>query len=168
MSIHQVIGIDPGLVHTGTVLLRFDIYSKRLGIWHVATSGLQPHRVLTWLQTMNFKGEALGPKRMYIEAYRPRQRLNSDVRMVQGEREFKRTFPEAQLIPNMGVLKVVRQPLLELLGLWSFTTPTHHQDLRSAARVALLGMMKEPVYNHLLSEVVFAHLNGVPWDIRHY
>ena len=70
------------------------------------------------------------------------------------------------VLPNMGVKKVVRRPLMELLGAWKFSTVTHHQDLRSAARIALLGMLKDPHMNRLLFDVVLDHIEGRTWRVH--
>jgi hypothetical protein len=61
---------------------------------------------------------------------------------------------------------VVRRQLMELVGVWSFTTSTHHQDLRSAARIALLGMLKHAVTNELLADIVADHLKGTTWQVK--
>jgi hypothetical protein len=71
------------------------------------------------------------------------------------------------VLNNTGVKKVVRQPLMELLGVWKFSTTTHHQDLRSAARIALLGMLKHQELNRLLTEVVKDNLEGRGWRVHH-
>jgi hypothetical protein len=42
---------------------------------------------------------------------------------------------------------------------------TNHQDLRSAARIALLGMAKNEETNGVLASVVSAHLNNNPWTV---
>jgi hypothetical protein len=66
----------------------------------------------------------------------------------------------------MGVKKVVKSPLMELLGVWDFRLKTHHQDLRSAARIALLGMLKDDHLNKLLTDVVADHLRGENWNVH--
>jgi hypothetical protein len=76
-------------------------------------------------------------------------------------------MPKATVVLNTGVKKIVKRPLMELLGVWSFATGTHHQDLRSAARIALYGMLKHEPLNRLLSDVVRDHLRGEDWDVRH-
>jgi hypothetical protein len=56
---------------------------------------------------------------------------------------------------------------MELLGVWKFKTPTHHQDLRSAARILLLGMFKDPQLNKLIADIVRSHLRGKDWSVGH-
>jgi hypothetical protein len=70
------------------------------------------------------------------------------------------------LLMNTGVKKVVRRQLMDLLGVWSFSTVTHHQDLRSAARIAIYGMLKHAVMNELLADVVADHLKGRTWQVK--
>ena len=48
----------------------------------------------------------------------------------------------------------------------SSAPPTHHQDLRSAARIALLGMLRDEQMNRLLADVVRDHLAGETWTIQ--
>jgi hypothetical protein len=66
----------------------------------------------------------------------------------------------------MGVKKIVKPAVLITLGAWLFSTPTHHDDLRSAARIAVLGMMKDPEMNLLLADIIRDHLGGQPWTIQ--
>jgi hypothetical protein len=41
---------------------------------------------------------------------------------------------------------------------------THHDDLRSAARILVLGMLKNPMLNEVLSDYVRDRIKGRPWD----
>ena len=108
MSRVTLIGVDPGLVHTGVVAMHFHPDVLTCAVEHEAISGANVAAVKDW------------------------------------------------------VTRVVTQELMELLGVWKFSTPTHHQDLRSAARIALLGAMKEDVLNGLLTRVVLDRLQLQP------
>jgi hypothetical protein len=55
---------------------------------------------------------------------------------------------------------------MELLGVWKFHTVTNHQDLRSAARIALYGMVKSETLNKVLYSVVDDHLVGRAWRVH--
>lgn len=158
MSVTHVIGIDPGLVHTGLVELYFDDTNKVLDVDTKVTSGIDLPLVKAW---------CAASRDVYIEQYRPRQRLQQDVRMVQLEQDLRRTLPTAKFLTNMGIKNVVTEELMRLLGLWKFTTVTHHQDLRSAARIALLGMMKNADLNEVLSTVVREHIDQQNWTTQH-
>lgn len=160
----HVIGIDPGLVHTGLVSMQFLPASR--SIW-IDTA------VVTGLDSVEAEARIIGwssdgwPSDVYVEKYRPRSHLSNDERMVQANRDFG-SLRNGKLLLNYGVKKVVTQRLMELLGVWSFNTPTHHQDLRSAARILLLGMLKDDEQNALLTEIVRDALDkGLPWMVHH-
>jgi len=102
-----------------------------------------------------------------VEQYRTRQHLSSDMRMIRAEQDLRRALPDARFLPNMGIKRVITQSLMELLEVWSFPTTTHHQDLRAAARIAMLGMVKDDSTNEILADVVRAYLDGQPWTISH-
>jgi hypothetical protein len=161
MNVAHVIGVDPGLVHTGAVHLCFKPNLKILEVEHHLVTGLDAQAVADWIQQI--------PQEhfVYVEKYAPRQSLDSDVRMVQGEQDLRRAIPNAMFLRNMGVKKVVPPELMSVLGVWHFGTQTHHQDLRSAARIAILGMLKEPRLNRIMADVVQAYLDGHAWTVRH-
>jgi hypothetical protein len=161
----HVVGVDPGIVDTGVVRMVFDPDEKLI---------MQEHRVFTGIngspapanQVDHWILRADEPDPVtFVEGYRPRSHLATDARMMAAVQEY-RSLKGSTVLPNMGVKKVVRRPLMELLGVWKFSTVTHHQDLRSAARIALLGMMKDEQMNHLLADVVRDHLNGQTWQVK--
>ena len=147
MSVLHAVGIDPGLVHTGVVSVHLDTDSLFLYSTHELFVGPDVQAVKQWVWQID-------KPMVFIEKYRPRSHYGTDERMVKAEAEFKRAMPKATLLDNTGVLKIVTQDLMELLGLWKFATPTHHQDLRSAARIALLGMLRNPEMNGHLARYV--------------
>ena len=157
MSATHVVGIDPGLVHTGVVSMQFNRAYKRIDVSHVAIDGPDAQAAAAWI------GNKFA--HVFIEGYRPRSNFGQDQRMVTAVNEFKRETG-GTILQNTGVKKVVRSPLMELLGVWSFSTVTHHQDLRAAARIALLGMLKDDHLNKLLTDVVTDHLNGEDWNVH--
>lgn len=161
--IAHVVGIDPGLVHTGVVRMMFSTASRRLLIHHEAVIGTDAEAVYQWIQEPPLIATRTD---VFIEKYVPRMKLGSDERMVKFEQDLRRALPKARLLPNMGVKRVVPQPLMEMLGVWKFPTSTHHQDLRSAARIALYGMMKDPELNGVLAAAVQDHLNGRTWAVE--
>lgn len=161
--ITHVVGVDPGLVHTGCVRLVFDPAEKIIRESHAAIAGPNAAAVGAWAWA---HGDARNP-RVFIEKYQPRSHLAQDAKMAQLQSELRGSMPSATVLLNTGVKKVVRKPLMELLEVWSFPTTTHHQDLRSAARIALLGMLKDPAMNELLADVVRDHLRGSDWHVTH-
>lgn len=168
MSVTHVVGVDPGLVHTGVVSLVFTPADRKIFVAHEAVAGLDGQAVNlaianNWHSSL---GSYVKPD-IYIEGYRPRSNLNSDKRMVEGVAKIKATLPGSTVLLNTGVKKVVKKDLMELLGVWSFSTVTHHQDLRSAARIALLGMLKDEEMNRLIADIVRDHLKGRDWHVAH-
>jgi hypothetical protein len=99
---------------------------------------------------------------VYIEGYRSRSNLAHDKDMLIAVREMQQAT-KGKVLNNTGIKKTVKPAVLQLLGAWKFSTPTHHDDLRSAARIAVLGMLKE--HNELLADVVRDHLDGKPWHV---
>jgi hypothetical protein len=160
----EIVGIDPGLVHTGVVLLRFTPSAKTIEVDHSVIDGPDADATAVWLTT-HLVYDTMG--RLFCEEYRPRSHLNSDKRMVQAEQQFKSRLPRLELINNTGMKKVVKRAFMERLGLWSWTTKTHHQDLRSAAMVLLYGMFKDEGLNRLLADFILDHINGNDWKVSH-
>ena len=160
-SIH-VGGVDPGLVDTGVVRMVFTPERRHVHVTHKVVKGTDATEVADWLLN---PAAVLHRPSVFIEGYRPRSGFATDLRMVGAVRDV-RVATGGQVLSNTGVKKVVRRGLMELVGVWSFTTPTHHQDLRSAARIALLGMLKDKHMNVLLADVVRDHLAGDSWSVR--
>ena len=163
MNVAHVYGIDPGLIDTGVVVMSFKPNFKTLEVGHKVYPGTDFTGLADWIHQPG----RLRPTWVFAEKYRPRLKLDSDVRMVQAEQDLKRALPDAQFLQNMGIKRVIPQTLMEVFGVWSWPTVTHHQDLRSAARIALLGMVKEPQLNALTADVVRDHLEGRPWRVIH-
>lgn len=154
----HIVGVDPGIVHTGVVRMSFETTDQLIVVTHVALAGCIP------VQVANVCLDAT----VFVEDYRPRGNVyGTDAKMRDAVARLKQTMPKAKLLDNTGVKKVVTQDLMELLGVWKFSTPTHHQDLRSAARIALYGMLKDNNWNQLLSDIVRAKLDGGPWKVVH-
>lgn len=151
------IGVDPGLVHTGIVGLGFDEGLHQVHTWSEVVDGLDAEAVADVTN-----GWPDAP--VVIEAYRPRSHYQADARMGAGINEMKRLIKRATTLDNTGVKKIVTPELMKLLDVWSFPTTTHHQDLRSAARIALYAMLKDDNMNHLLSAFLYDEfIAGQPW-----
>lgn len=105
------------------------------------------------------------PAVMWLEAYRPRgTAFSQDGPMLALQALILIDLPGVRVLNNMGIKKVVTQPFMEALGLWKFMTPTNHQDLRSAARIMLLGALKEDYLNKVLYGIIVAKLNNIAWE----
>ena len=163
MNVAHVVGIDPGLVDTGVVSMVFKPNFKALEIGHTVLPGTDFKGLTDWI----FQPGMIHRPVVFVEKYRPRLKLDSDTRMVQAEQDLKRALPDAKFLQNMGIKRVIPQSLMEVFGVWSWPTITHHQDLRSASRIALLGMVKDPRLNAVTADVVRDHLEGKPWWVLH-
>ena len=158
-----VIGVDPGIVHTGIVFLDFDTQQRELTVKHAVVDGLDApaaRQVIT-----GWTGRAMSTLDIFIEEYRPRSGFGVNQPMMVANAEFRNELG-GTLRPNTGVTKVVSRELMELCHVWSFSTTTHHQDLRSAARIALLGMMLDPALNKVLYTYATDNIDGRDWDVR--
>ena len=145
----EVIGIDPGVVHTGVVSLMLDSHTNTLTHESAVVDGLNvDHPVLKKL--------AAAPRDtfIFIEGFRVRGAFNTNNEMMEAIGALKRLLPRATVIQNMGVRKVVPNETLKLLGLYKFDTVTHHQDLREAARTALHGIIKDEKLNSILYHIM--------------
>jgi len=161
VSATLLVGVDPGLVHTGVVILRLDPKHHQLKVEHFVIEGDEhAFQVKALLKALGYK-----PHRMWIESYRERgNTFGTDSKMRQLLTEFRAEFHEADILDNTGVKKVAKPQLLAVLGLHSFPT-THHQDLQSAARIMVYGALKDEELNRLLTQVLSDHLDGKPWEV---
>ena len=168
MSVTHVVGVDPGLVHTGVVRMVFDPDRRKIWTEHLAVPGPDARAVALWAYGRGSNLPRWCPVHTmpttFIEAYRPRSAFNTDKRMVEAVAEMRKVT-KGTVLDNTGVKKIVTRELMELLRVWKFTTVTNHQDLRSAARIGLLGMLKDEAMNHVLADVVAAHLAGDDWEV---
>ena len=105
------------------------------------------------------------PDRVFIEGYRSRSNFAHDSKMITAVHTLKRLIPKSTALDNMGVKKIITPDLMKVLGVWTFTLQTNHQDLRSAARIALFGMVKENEYNTLLARIITSHIHGNSWSV---
>jgi hypothetical protein len=164
VKIVNVVGVDPGLVHTGLVSFTFSPETSTLVVKHGVVDGLDADVAALKV------GAMLDPYPMtiadiFIEWYRPRSGFSTNERMVQANADFKRAL-NGTLVKNAGVKKIVSKDLLKLVHADTFGTTTHHQDLRSAARIALLGMMLDPTLNRVLFNYAVDNVDGRDWHVR--
>lgn len=158
----HIVGVDPGIVHTGVVRMRFSELQQKIEVTHFVLMGADGKLVKSWVNN----AEEL-PTRIFVEDYRNRGNVyKTDTKMRDAVADIKHALPKAIVLDNTGSKQVVSKDLMELLGVWKFSTKTHHQDLRSAARIALFGMLKDNDLNRLLSDIVLAHLSGTPWEVQ--
>jgi len=166
MSALYFVGIDPGLVHTGAVSMALDPQAKGISIaYRVIEGNYQALQAQSFCELVAAAAGSVRPT-IYVETYRERGTgYNTNQKMRELLVELKTKLPRhAEFLDNMGVKKVVRQPLLNAFGLTGFPT-THHKDLESAARIMLLGMLKNEQSNLLLATALNDMLEGQSWSI---
>ena len=146
VSIITIIGIDPGLVHTGVVMIKIDTIKNIHRVEHKIVESDNPAETAAWVRRHDASNQAY----IYIEKYLDRGTVfNTHSRMRVFEQELKRALPTAKLVDNTGAKKIVTRELMELLDVWKFPT-TNHQDLQAAARIALFGALKDTGLNRAL------------------
>jgi hypothetical protein len=146
-------------VHTGVVSLMFFPERRHIAVGHCVVLGPDAQAVKQYCPA-----KAIG----FIEGYRPRHHMQHDSKMVKAVAEM-RAATGFKVLDNTGVKKIVLPSVMEVLGVQKFSTPTHHDDLRSAARIALLGMYKDTDLNRLVATVIKAHLDQTDvWSVTHH
>lgn len=163
---YVVVGIDPGIVNTGIVVYFICPQERRVILKHTAIEGCKVEDIHAFLALLLDMSTARAWTYVFVEAYRPRSHFDTDARMGAAVDEIKKMGPEVYALDNSGVKNVVSRAMLELLNSWSFSTKSNHQDVRSAARIAILGMLKNETLNNLLAQVVLSKIEGdSPWVI---
>ena len=162
MQSTHVVGIDPGIVHTGVVGMCFRPGMRIIEVRHHLVLGSDPKQAMSWISGQESVTNTKAA--IFIEGYRSRSNLHHDKDMLNAVADFRKETG-GTVLDNTGVKKIVKPAVLGTLGVWRFSTPTHHDDLRSAARIAVLGMMKDPTMNRLLADVIRDHLDGKPWTV---
>lgn len=150
----EIVGIDPGLVHTGLVHMMLDTEASTLSHTEVLYDGMPEEEIADYVRGL----PALA--HVYMEAYRTRSAWNSDPEMQAGIARIKKAAPRVEIVTNMGVKKVVTNELMKLLGVYTFSQKSHHQDLRSAARIGLMGALKVEPFNRALYKIATKKLEG--------
>ena len=166
-----IIGIDPGIVHTGIVAYGICTHEppKIPMIYRVIdTEDADPDdrvkritdgvsRFLEdMLQGLAYQSYATEetPMLIFIEDYRSRASSNKpDAQMREIVSALRRLLPLANVVDNTGSKKIARPELMRSLGLNTFRA-THHQDLQAASRIMIYGALKQEHLNALLAELL--------------
>lgn len=164
MAIITVIGIDPGLIDTGLVSLTFNNFLREITAHYAVTSRAKAPEIVENVRSLRAAHWSL-EYHIFIEGYRPRSNFNTDVKMLELITQLKAEMPAAKVINNTGIKKVVKPKLLEFLRIDSFPLTTNHGDLVSAGRILVLGMLKDPELNKLLTSVFTDLYQGHPWTV---
>lgn len=169
-GVTTVVGIDPGLVDNGVVVLRFYPGLKQVEVKHAVITGAgKPDE--TAIAVVQWVADEIGwteVDHVFVEDYIERgTSYGTNPKMRELIAAIRREVPYATFVNNTGVKKVVRKKLLDLFGIWKFDTTTHHQDLEAASRILLYGMLKDEELNALVADVVLAHIVREPWSVTH-
>lgn len=157
MSIITIVGIDPGLVHTGCVALTLDSGRKSLRVEHEAVAGASLQDVIDF--TRRYPAA-----RVFIEKYRDRgTAFSTHGSMRAFEVQLRSALRGSELIDNTGVKKVITRQMMQALDCWTFPA-TNHQDLQAAARIALYGAVKDPDLNAVVYQYLSDYSEGQQWQ----
>lgn len=164
----SIIGIDPGIVHTGCVGLLFDGGTRTIDVTAELVLGVDVTKVRQWTERQP-KAAAI-----FIEDYNPGNFGRTDKKMSEALGRLKAEFPPAhgpyvvKYVDNAGINTLVPAAVQRLLGVHTFPITTHHNDLNSAGKIAALGMLQDKSQHSLrllLSQVVADELRGQPWSV---
>ncbi len=158
-------GIDPGIVHTGVVAIGFTA-GYQIHEAHKVFAACPGIDIAVYLSDLR-QIFGVSPDSIVIEGYRPRSHFNTDKEMQSKIAELKQCLPHSLTLDNMGIKKIITSDLMKLFQVWDFPEKTHHQDLRSAARIALLQAFKDPSMNDEIHTLVKGHLEGIPIQVDH-
>ena len=166
-----LIGIDPGIVHTGIVAYGICTHqSYRIPMIYrvidtedadaedrvkLITEGVSKflEDILPELAAFNYATEET-PMLTFIEDYRSRASSNKpDAQMREIVSALRRLLPLANVVDNTGSKKIARPALMQQLGLNTFRA-THHQDLQAASRIMIYGALKQDQLNALLADLL--------------
>lgn len=164
----SIIGIDPGIIHTGCVAFLFNERDKELDVHYAVINGTEPVEVRAWIE------DQVKPGAIYIEDYNPGNYQREDKKMSEALGRLKAEFPPAdspyivKYVDNAGINTLIPVAVQKLYGIHKFNVATHHNDLNSAGKIALLGMLQDKSGNDfrgLVSWLVQADLAGRPWTV---
>ena len=144
------IGIDPGLVHTAGVAVQASHSIASFTVHTKVVDGISDSALAEMAEWAREKAvDAVA-----IEGYRPRGHYQGDSNMMQAIKHLQTQIPGSKQVLNMGVKKVITNDTLKLLRLWNFQPKTHHQDLRSAARIGMFHCAQVPSGSEWLYDII--------------
>lgn len=163
------VGIDPGIVDTACVVLTMD-HTRRTWkvehkVWNNVTQkeGQALHVKETFLSELKEYLDKYPGAIRFVEGFRPRGRNPlQDQKMTMLVQTIRRRI-HGEVIDNTGIKKIVTEPMLELFNMKRFPG-TNHADIKSAARVALAGAIKNKEHNILIADFIRDYVEGHPWS----
>lgn len=165
----SIIGIDPGIIHTGCVALQLDDNTRTIDVTYAVINGVNVEAVLHWVEAQP------QPYSLFIEDYNPSNYAREDKKMSEALGRLKAAYPPAdnpivRYVDNAGINTLIPVPVQRIFGVAKFPVTTHHNDLVSAGKIALLGMLqdKEGTLRNLISNVVLHELKKHPWTVMQH
>jgi len=162
----SVLGVDPGQVTTGMCHMVFDQARRTVTVRHAAVDGYGagPPDSISQAVARAVRQAKRWPKAdlKVVEDYIPRTGLPEDQAMstivaLMEERKLAR-------LNNAGIDQIVTTDMLKLLDAHNFSARSHHQDVRQAAKLCVLALLKNDRHNRMLAGIV-ADRNTSPWQI---
>lgn len=177
MKLLNIIGIDPGIRDTGLVSLYLDTDYKQFEIAHRVFSNVTYREKKTTVISPDYlegiKGTVIDEalrrvltheQRVFVENFQQRGRnVFQDQDMLALVRETRKAV-RGELIDNTSVKKIVTEDTLDAFKMRRFNVSTNHQDLKSAARILLMGMIKDDDLNVVVADFILDHIEGKPWS----
>lgn len=157
-------GIDPGIIHTGCVAITLDEAKRTIDIRFEIINGVDISKTQYWVNKQ-------GLDALFIEDYNPGNYTREDKKMSEALGRLKSAFiptddPIVRYVDNAGINTLIPIAVLRCFGVDKFPVSTNHNDLVSAAKIALLGMLKDKSGLRLLvSRVVRDHLTNRAWKV---
>jgi len=174
MVYYSMVGVDPGLVHTGIVALHLDTEARTHEVDYRIIQGepmpdkaaarsrvLIDNTALVRTAVDEFLG--MGEMHGFIEKYVDRGTVfQTHGPMREFEHLLKDALPGFKIIDNMGSKQIAVPPLMKAFHLNTFPT-TNHRDLQAAARILMFGALKDDELNKVLTEYMIDFVDGNPW-----
>lgn len=175
----NIIGIDPGIVDTGLVSLFLDTVEKSYSIGHRVFHKVTHREKKTTVISTDYldglhsvvAGEGLERpgavyQHIFVENFQQRGRnVFQDQDMLALVRETNKAV-RGELIDNTSVKKLVTEDTLDAFNMRRFSVATNHQDLKSAARILLVGMIKDKELNKTVADFILDHIQGNQWKLE--
>lgn len=137
------IGVDPGLVNQGVIVIHYSEDPHTPVIVQPYLVGSEEEDLTALLHTLV---DEHAPEQIFVEkfavnrAHPTSAKMAGRVHAIVHNSTWKR---RVKTISNTHIKSVVNKPWLALFKLDAFKTKSHHNDLLAAARILLLGIIRE-------------------------
>lgn len=173
-------GIDPGRIHTGCVAIVIDDSNQLINVHYRVIPGIEAtvrdktYKTVDVIAAARWVDQRIFDA-LFTEDYNPGNYAREDKKMSESLGRMKVQFPPSddpivRYVDNAGINTLIPVEVQKLWGVHKFPVSTHHNDLNSAGKIALLGMLQDKggVLRELLSRPVRDQLNGNPWVVNQH